>query len=406
MASLRLPKNNIFIIILLSFTFCGFLPGKAASLEETALRLLTESNEFKSRNFSLESAMASLATASNLPDPELSGEFLVAPQDVDNRWAAEVSWSVEWPGVYKARGKEAQLKLKAEEKALYLERNEKLVEIKDLLIDYVQCHQKLALLEELTQNNDTIYHLAHEAAKGGELTVLDLNKVKLEYANIRVAKASLIDEQNRIIADLSTIFGKDCTKILGNMACVFPEIVIPASEDLTLIVNQNPSVENALAKAEAAKQSKKVAKMEALPSLALGYKHAFEDGMHFNGVTWGISLPFFSSHKKQKAAEADIRATEYDVEMERELTESQISQTVERLRKVKYQIDEIAPIVENADYNAILLKAYKGGVMTLIEYITDRNYFTAAALELVTLRNNAAKIQNSLYKYFFLATTF
>ena len=37
--------------------------------------------------------------------------------------------------------------------------------------------------------------------------------------------------------------------------------------------------------------------------------------------------------------------------------------------------------------------------MTLLEYISDRNYFTNAAVELVSLRHTAAKAQAQLQKY-------
>ena len=373
----------------------------AVSLEETAKTILIQSPQYALENYTLKATGAALKTDSNLPDPELGGEYLVMPSDVDNRWTLELSWGVEWPGVYKARANEAKSKLSAAEIQVITQRAERLAEIKDLLLDYIRCEQKLDLLEELTQNNDTIYRLAEEAARGGELTILDLNKVRLEYANIRVAKATLLDEKAEVVSSISEIYGKDPTSILENMDCIFPEAVIPSEAEIELIKKNAPAVKVAMAEAESAKLNKKVARMEALPAISLGYKHAFEDAMHFNGATFGVSIPIFSSRGKQKAADANIAEAEFKAESTSQEIESQAMAAVKRLALINQQIKEIAPIIENADYNSALLKAYKGGVITLIEYISDRNYFTNAAIELVSLRHNAAKSLAFLQRYLY-----
>ena len=392
-------KTPFASLSLLLLFIANFNILNAKTLDETAWQILKESPQFKSENYSLESMISTLKTESNLPDPELSGEYLVMPQDVDNRWTAQVEWGVEWPGVYGARSKEAKTKMTSAEKQLMTQRADRLAEIKDLLLDYIQCRQKLALLEELNNNNDTIYRLAEQAAKGGEMTVLDLNKVKLEYANIRGAKAALLDEEASVVANLSQIYGTNCEAVLQELTPEFPPVLLPSEEEIMKIKEVAPSVQLAYSEAETARRAQKVSKMEALPSLTVGYKHQFEDGMHFNGAVLGISIPMFSSRGKQKAAKAEILDAEFRAEVAGMEIEAEAVQNWKRLRLLNEQIQEIAPLVENADYNAALLKAYRGGVLTLIEYISDRNYFTNAAVELVSLRLAAAKAQAQLQKY-------
>lgn len=389
--------NSLFSVIF--FFILSPSLSSAESIDNTALAILYHSPEFISQNYALESAARNLHTASNLPDPEVSGEYLWMPRDVDNRWSAQLSWSLDWPGVYAAKRKEAGLLFSAAEKNTWKQRIDRLAEIRDLLLDFIQCRQKLRLLDELALNNDSIYRLAEQAAKGGEITVLDLNKVRLEYANIKGAKAAIIDEEADILGNLSYIYGDDCLILLENLDCAFPPVKIPSPQEIDILKQNAPDVIAALADADAARQAKSVAKMEALPAISLGYKHAFEDAMHFNGVVWGISLPIFSSRGKQKAANAAILEAEYMAEAHAAQAEAEINAIVRKLALTSQQIEELAPVVENADYNAALLKAYKGGVITLIEYISDRNYFTNAAVELVTLRHAAAKTQSSLRRF-------
>ena len=375
------------------------VPQEGFSIDEAAMKILLESPGFQADLYSLNALQADLKTSSNLPDPELSGEYLVMPQDVDNRWTAEISWGLEWPGVYGAKGLEAKSKMNSADKAIYAQRIDKLSEIKDLLLDYILCHQKCSLLDDLDKNNKKIYELSQAQAKNQEMTLLDLNKVKIEYSNIKGARAALLAEKTEIIASLSEIYGENCENILKKMECRFPEIYIPSDIDITRIRESAPSFQTAIAEAETARQGKKVLKMEALPSLSVGYKHQYEDGMHFNGATLGISIPIFSSRGKQKAADAQILEADYKVETTAVSIETEVTSLMSRLELLKQQIEEISPYVENIDYNTILVKAYEEGLLSLLDYISERNYFTNAAVEFVTLRHAAAKAQNGLKKY-------
>ena len=399
--------SNRFLLLFIGLCFASESVNlSAATLDETAWQILKGSPEYQSQNYSLDAVMNNLKTASNLPDPEISGEYLIAPKDEINRWGAQVEWGIEWPGVYSARRKEAEKKMSVAESQISAQRAEKLAEIKDLLLDYIRCRQKILLLEELSQNNDTIYRLAEEAARGGEMTVLDLNKVKLEYANIRVVKATLLDEEAEVVGNISRIYGKECLDLLQNLECRFPELVMPTEEEIAMIKEKAPAVKAAMEEAETARLGRKVTKMEALPSLSVGYKHAFEDGTHFNGLILGVSVPIFSSRGKQKAAKADILDAEFKAEAASNEIETEAAASLKRLKLIAEQIKEIEPIVESADYNSTLLKAYKGGVITLIEYISERNFFTSAAIELVSLRHNAAKTLAFLQRYLYTVNEF
>lgn len=373
--------------------------GQGLTIDQTAMKILLESPGFQADIFSLKSLQADLKTSNNLPDPELGGEYLVMPKDVDNRWAAEINWGIEWPGVYGAKGKEAKSRMNSADKAVYAQRVDKLAEIKDLLLDYILCRQKLGVLEELDKNNEKIYQLSEAQSKNKEMTVLDLNKVKIEYSNIKGARAALLQEQTEIIAALSEIYGENCDQLLSNMECSFPEIYAPADLDVSKLRNASPAFQSALAEAEIARKVKKVSKMEAFPSLSVGYKHQYEDGMHFNGAILGISIPIFSSRGKQKAADAQIREAEYKVETTATSVDTEINALVSRLTLLKQQVDEISPYVENVDYNNILTKAYEEGLLSLLDYISERNYFATAEVEFLSLRHSAAKTQNSLKKY-------
>ena len=371
----------------------------ARSLNETALFILKESPEFKTQNLSLASFEASARLDGNLPDPQIDGEYLVAPADESDRWGAELSWSLEWPGVYNARAKEAAQRIEATRLALRAERLAQLTQIKTILLDYILCKKKLALLEELEINTDSIFRLSEKAAQGGEITALDLNKARLEYANIRVAKAAHLNDQASYISDLSEYLGFDASPLLSELEIEFPQLYTPSSDELAALNHISPSVKAALAQAEVAVKNKRVAKMSALPSLSVGYKHAYEDGMHFNGALLGVSIPIFSSRGKSKAAQAALSEAQFKAEAEALKNITEIELLVKKLSLIKFQIEEISPIIRGSDHNDILLKAYTNGLISMLDYLAERNYFTNANNELLSLQHDAAVTQAQLEEF-------
>lgn len=389
---------NRIILFSLLLSLCS-LPSLGLSIDETANEIFLNSPEFKAAQYSFDASSFEIKAQNNLPDPQIGGEYLVAPKGEPNRWGVELSWDLEWPGVYSARNKEAKRKIEVARQKIKNEALLKINEIKILLLDYIFCSKKLELMDDLNTNNDSIYKLSQVAASGGELTALDLNKVKLEYANIRIAKASLMDEKASIIKDLSVIYGNDCSSLLNSMTCEFPDLRIPSPEEISDYFRAAPSLEIARNEIELQKQRKKAVAMESLPNISIGYKHAFEDGSHFNGPLIGFSLPIFSSRGKHKAGNAALAEAEFNEEFLVSTVQAETDQTLKNLNLLITQLEEIEPILSDSNHNELLLKAYKNGLLSLIEYLTERNYYTSASIELLTLRHQAAVTLTRLQKY-------
>lgn len=388
---------KLFWTFFFAVIFNNVITGR--TLDQIALEILSESPEYKVKSLSFEKDSLQWKTSYNLPDPEIGGEYLFAPESSDNRWAADLNWGLEWPGVYDARKKEAQERIEAARKNLEAERIDRLVEIKQSLLDYILTHKKLEILDHTIIDLDSIYILAQQYVEKGIITALDLYKVKLEYANVKGARTSVLNEQGDAVSALSRFYGKDCQDLLNVMDCEFPDIYIPSGDELKQYIENSPQIESLSADTKVAEMSKKVASRESLPSLSVGYKHAFEEDTHFNGILLGISLPIFSSKGKHKAAQAAIVESEIKANaLESELNSS-AEQSLRQLTVLKNQINEIEPLVVTTDYHTMLLKAYESRVISLLDYLSERNYFNNALLELLGLKHSAASIQTELLKY-------
>lgn len=391
----RIPVFLSFCIALFSFTSVF-----SRSLDETAAMILNESPAYKINQKSLATSEAELMPGANLPDPELAGEFLAAPPDESNRWAAELSWSLEWPGVYNARKEQIALQKNALSAALDATAFEQLTEIKSLLLQYILQQQKIDIIDRLALANDSIYQFAQNARKGGELTVLDINKIKLENANLRASRAALTDELGSTISGLSEIYGGDCYELLTQMDCHFPDIVFPEEDNIDRLAAESSAVKAAQKESEAIRAGDKIARMENLPGISFGYKHAYEDGIHFNGATLGITLPIFSGKHKRQAIKIAAEEADYKAEAAARSARTELAVGFKRLKIMKEQIAEVEPLIFSSDNHATLLKAYESGLITLLDYLTERNYFTTATIQFIELKYAAAQVALDLQKYY------
>lgn len=390
----RLP----FLTIML--TLCGCLSSSAATMQWTALEILRKSPQIKQAAFLPQRLSAEADAAGNLPDPEIEGEILFGPSADNNRWGAGVSWSLDWPGVYALRRQEARSRATAAETAAYAAVADKIVEVETLLMDYILQQQQLALLQQIKTTNDSIARTAQNAGHNGELTRLDLNKINIENATLLSEISTLNDQRQQTITALNVFYGGDCSALLENMDCVFPEFDIPDESQLADAVNGSTYMKNVMAELQASNDALRLTGRERLPGLSIGYRHAYEDNTHFNGATIGLSIPVFSGRKKKAAAELALSEAEFNASATQTSLTTQAEGTIRRLKNLRQQIDALSPLVADSNNFDTLDKAYKNRVITLLEYLNERNYFIRAQQNLLDLRHAAAVTRISLEPLF------
>lgn len=202
-------KSIIYHLSAILLTLASFTSSRAESPENVALRILESDPSMQSLYLDNEALKEALKTEANLPDPEIEGEYLFAPAGETNRWGAGLSWGLEWPGVYSARRNVNAGKIMVAEAGANMIKRERLIEIKRLLLDYVLQEKQLELLKNVNSVNDSIMTLAANAERGGEMTKIDLNKLKLERASLNSQIAEIMSGREETVSSLSSIYGGD-----------------------------------------------------------------------------------------------------------------------------------------------------------------------------------------------------
>lgn len=338
--------------------------------------ILSNNPDMSAQMASLSAQMAATRAENNLSDPEVEFERnYAARRGVDDKWALSVSQSFDWPGAYRARsraiksGNEALMKM---QKASLLD---KALEIRQLLLDWSLAKRRLDLLSEIKANVDSLAAATSMAFDYGEATILDVKKLKLQTFALDEQVGSAQAAVDAVRAELVALNGG---KTLNLDVIDLNTPVAPlASETVYLdaFYSGDPMLEANEAGRLAAQGRVSVAKAASFPGLSVGYVHSYEEGTHFNGFSVGLSLPVFSWRNRRAAAEAEVmnaRFVAVDYEMK---ARADVIATYSRARSLKRQLDYYRDTFADADYLRLLGRALEGGQVSLIDYLTEINFY-------------------------------
>ena len=162
---------------------------------------------------------------------------------------------------------------------------------------------------------------------------------------------------------------------------------------------RSPDIKLAEARIVAAEKAAEVAKISRTPGFSLGYRHVFEGGNHFNGLAVGMSLPVWNRRSEREAALAATLAARFEAQAAQTAATTSTRAAYANALRLQSQIAKLAPALENSDNFNLLEKAYNGGQLSMLEYLTESAYFLKARLALLDLHEqyfSAASQLNSL----------
>ena len=127
-----------------------------------------------------------------------------------------------------------------------------------------------------------------------------------------------------------------------------------------------------------------------LPEFKVGYVHEVEDGISFNGFSFGLSLPFIygNINKEMAASRSRMKAEEFKAQQARIEREAAIDvdfKQVEKLGELYYRLVELYQI---DNHLTLLSKAFNGGQISAIEYIREVEFYRTSELSFLEVERD------------------
>lgn len=351
------------------FLACGLLA--AASPLDSIVSSVIENNPTIKADY--DRAVAAVATlqAENMPEGlEVEFERLWSANANPNRWSLGVSQAFELPGVYRARNNAIEAANALADALAASNVCDKALQAKLLVLDIVNARQRYKLYEEINANIIGIYEAVRTAYEHGEATILDLRKMEFAAFESQRKLSEISQDINTLQARLEAL-GADLPTDLS----AFDTYPVQALTEPTDLPSMYPDVQLAQARADLAAASASVVRRSALPKFALGYVHAFEDNTHFNGLSFSITLPSFSASKRRKAAALEAEALTYDTQSVALANATADAALYANTCRLKCLEEDYKNLSGDNSYLNLLQQSYDGGQLTIIQYLTEVNYF-------------------------------
>lgn len=341
-----------------------------------------------------------LQAGNTLSDPEAEFEFLAAGSG-DKKYNFSISQGFEWPGVYSARSRQIELERKGLEYEYDIRYNDRLCKVRGLVTDIIAANRTIAQMTSAVEGCDRLLAVLQKECSNGNVSVLDLNKVRIELADFSLQLAEAENKRDALISELMS----DMTNAEGveekcKSLTEFPLLELrPVEEYVEMAKANSPELQLARNQSHVALASREVTSKSLLPGFSAGYSLSHEDGELYNGFNVGVSLPLWRAGRERKAAASAEIAAQFAEEIAEIKLQKGIEATYRRAVNLKATIAEYGTSLTASNNEELLRKAYNSGVITLTELVLDINYFVEASNRYVELQREYYNLLNELGRY-------
>lgn len=368
-----MKRNIIFPLIALAA-----LSANAESPFRDMISAVVDGNrDILSQQAAIDADYAGARAENTLEGPEVEFEHLWASGSSDKKWNIGVTQEFSFPGLYKARSQAASLKAEASRMVLLGVKADKALAVKQLVIDIINAKARRRFYTELGDNLARIAGLTQTSFDRGNSTILDLRKMRLA-----------VMDNDRTLSDINADIASLEAQLKGLGATLPEDGEVWLSYPAQACVAPGPDTDALLyamrdAENMAASAQCKAIKLDAWPTFAVGYRHAFEEAQHFNGLSVSLRLPSFSQNKKREAARLQAMSVA-DAADDRLITQTaENAGLYESALQLAGTLEDYRALSGDNSYLQLLSKAYDGGELTVIEYLNEVNLYTSARLNFI-----------------------
>jgi len=356
---------------------CWALCASAADYDAAVRQVLDRGYGLHADSLAMQAGIEAMRAGNALEGPEAEFEYLWPSKGGEARWSASVSQSFDWPGLYGARRRQAEFEVAASSVVMHSITLDKALSVKQLIIDVVNARRRLELYESIGRNLAQLDSLVSRAYDLEAVNVLDRRKMQIavldsrrDIASVRadlIALTASLEGMGATVADDWTQYPMQAMAEPSDNPLDYPEYRVMAARQL------------------AAAEGARVTRREGMPKFSLGYVHAFEEGSHFNGLSVSVGLPSWSLSARRRAAALEAEAVVADGTAQFMTAIAERRGLYLTARTLSADLADYRRLTGDDSYLSLLMRAYKGGELTVIDYLNEVNLFTQARLSYLDL---------------------
>ena len=372
----------------------------AANFDEIVDSIYSNNIEVKAIEHRLAGDAAAIRSTNNLEATSIDFEYLFGQKAVGDKYAIGIAQGFEWLGVYSSRNKRNNASISALTYAATAQKIGIRQNIEQICIDLVYINKQIALKRQLQNNMLTLRESYNKGFNKGEITIIDINKLNITILDIDRTLKSLYLQQNALFESLKAANSSDgLTADILNLLTEYPNSGLKDFGYYANIIEHfDPDIRSSQAAGEASKWDASTAKMQNLPSFAVGYKYVDELGDKFHGITASLSIPIFSNRHKTKSSRAYSIAAQYATTQLNVSKLTQLSSDYKAALSLQEQIGSYKNTLTDENI-AVLNKALNASQISLLDYIMEVNFFIEATDNLLSMEHEYQSLLSKINKY-------
>lgn len=211
----------------------------------------------------------------------------------------------------------------------------------------------------------------------GEVSILELNKAKLNLLSARKEYESNKIERESVLADLGRLNGGQAVVLEDT---IYPSAVLPTNFDewYRSIEGSYPELQQLTLQQDLARREVQLSKSLWAPRFNVGYKSERILGTSLQGVGVGIELPLWQNRYAVKSAQAHSLALQSAVSDVQTHYYSTLKSKYAQALSLQELYNNYQRVLQSVNTDALLKKALDQGEIPLIEYILERNVYHEA----------------------------
>jgi outer membrane protein TolC len=342
-----------------------------------------------------------------------------SPHGIGNRTDFSLSQSFDFPTTYGYRRRLADLQDVAAEQIFADGRLRTLLAARLVCIDLAYYDALAIVCNNRLQNANRLADAYKIRLEKGDANQMEYNRAQWNRVAAQTEQKRIEAERNALFLELKQMnggqpiqfpFGYDDPATRSNdfLSTVFAnplfDFTVEWGSDLPTnfddwvanIESRNPVLQYANQQIAIGRQEWKLSRARSLPGFSAGYMSEKLVGEHFQGVTFGISLPLWQNANRTKHARAQVRAAEA-------ARDDQRMQTIDRLRGLYTKavaLQKNARALRTAfletDNWEMLHRSFDQGEISLANYLLEIGFYYDALNQTLDAERNYARARAEL----------
>lgn len=361
-------------------------------IEKNNIDLKTYTNLIESKRLAFESL-------NNLPDPQAGFYYMpFGNHNTEKYTELQVTQTVEFPTVYRIRGKIIDKESEKLKLDYGLKRQEILFKAKGYLISLIYLSNKKQIITgrlEQAQKLSSQIKILYEKEKIG---ILDFNKSKIALIQEQLKINQVENEIKENLLFLKTLNGG--LAIINIPKSFTDSFNVPTLDSIISDKELNDPAFLLLKKNEEIAQSQiKLNKSQGLPNVTAGFNYQGVAGSNYVGVFTGVSIPIWSNRHKVNEAKVNYTYQQSSTLMVTNTQQTIIAKQLSEFNNLLNSYHEYSTALSGINDQTLLLKAYELGKLSFIEYYAELQFYQKAEDTQIEIEYQLHQLRNEIFKY-------